>query len=135
MSIPAPTPASAAPAGARRVRLGLMLFFIAGVFVQFYLAGRGVFGASNYDAHEFWGNILQLISLVILIATIAIKASRNRQNIGMAVVLVVLVTIQVMIGNFDHKQVGAFHPVVALLIVGLAFDMLNRDRVAVAGRG
>lgn len=133
MSLPAPTPASARRSGGRRIRLGLMLLFIVGVFVQFYLAGRGVFGASNYDAHRTWGNILHLFSLVILIATIAIPASRNGRDIGMAFGLLVLVTIQMMIGNFDHKQVAAFHPVLALVILGLAFGMLKHDRVAVVG--
>jgi uncharacterized membrane protein YhaH (DUF805 family) len=132
MSSAEATPAR--PAG-RQIRLGLMIFFIAGVFVQFYLAGRGVFGASNYNAHKDWGNVLHIISLIILIATIAIPASRTARDIQMAVSLFVLVTIQVIIGDLKHHEVGAFHPVVALLIVGLSFGMLERDREFMRGPG
>jgi hypothetical protein len=116
----------------RKVHLGFMVFFLALIFVQFYLAGRGVFGASNYNAHKDLGGILHLISLIILIATIAIPSTRNRVDIGMAVGLFVLVTIQAAIGTFDHPDVGAFHPVNALLIIGLSFHMLSRDRAVVA---
>jgi hypothetical protein len=100
--------------------------------VQFYFAGRGAFGASNYNAHKDLGGILHLLSVVILIATIAIPATRNREDIGMAVVLVILTTIQAAIGTLDHPDVGAFHPVNALLIVGLSFHMVDRDRGAVS---
>jgi Family of unknown function (DUF6220) len=127
---PSPGPADTG----RRVHLGLIVLFLAGVFVQFYLAGRGAFHASsNYDAHKDWGGILHLISFVILIATVAIPSTRNRRDIGTAFALFVLVTIQLMIGDIKHPDVGAFHPVNALLIVGLSFHILGRDREAVAG--
>ena len=131
------TSAEATPGrpGGRQIRLGLMIFFLAGVFVQFYLAGRGIFGASSIKAHKDWGNVLHIISLIILIATVAIPASRTARDIQMAVSLFVLVTIQVIIGTTDHPQVGAFHPVVALLIVGLSFGMLGRDREFLAASG
>ncbi len=129
--------AAAPPAGpvdtGRRIHLGLVIVFLIGVFVQFYLAGRGVFVESHdYEPHKMLGNILHLLSLIILIASIAIPSTRNRRDIGMAAVLFVLVTIQAAIGSFDHPDVGAFHPVNALLIVGLSFDLLARDRAAMA---
>jgi uncharacterized protein DUF6220 len=132
MSSAAASPNAPADTG-RRVHLGLIVLFLAGVFVQFYLAGRGAFGASNYNAHKDWGFILHLISLVFLIATIAIPSTRNRQDIGMAFGLAVLVTIQIMIGDIKHPDVGAFHPVNALLVIGLSFHILSRDRAIVSG--
>ena len=128
--------AAARPAGpvdtGRRIHLGLVIAFVVLIFVQFYLAGRGAFGASNYDAHKNLGGILHLFSLLILIASIAVPSTRNRRDIGMAAVLFILVTIQAAIGTLDHPDVGAFHPVNALLIVGLSFHLLARDRAAMA---
>jgi uncharacterized membrane protein YhaH (DUF805 family) len=128
-SAAAGTPASASTG--RRVHLGLIGLFLLLIFVQFYLAGRGVFHESdNYDAHKNLGGILHLYSLIILIATIAISATRNRVDIGLAVGLFVLVTIQAIIGDFKHPAIAALHPVNALLIIGLSFHILSRDRAA-----
>jgi uncharacterized membrane protein YhaH (DUF805 family) len=131
----APAAARPEPARtARNVHLGLVILFIVGVFVQFYFAGRGAFGASTYSAHKDWGGILHLYSLLLLIVTIALPATRNRVDIGMAAGLFVLVTIQAAIGDIKHPELGAFHPVNALLIVGNSFGMLRRDREALTGR-
>ncbi len=50
----------------------------------------------------------------------------------MAAVLFLLVLIQGFIGSFDHPKLGALHPVNALLIVGLSFHILSRDRAGAA---
>jgi hypothetical protein len=34
----------------QRIRLVVTALFVLGLFVQFYLAGRGAFGASSYSA-------------------------------------------------------------------------------------
>jgi hypothetical protein len=135
MAVDSHAAASAPRDTGRRIHLGMIVLILVLLFVQFYLAGRGVFGAShNYDAHKAVGNTIHAWSLILLIATIAIRSTRNRVDIGMAVALFVLATIQVIIGNFDHPQVGALHPVNALLIVGLSFAIFDRDRGAGASR-
>jgi hypothetical protein len=132
----AAAPSSGPATTGRRIHLGLIVLFLAGVVVQFYLAGRGAFHASsNYNAHKDFGGVLHLVSFVILIATIAIPSTRNRRDIGMAFGLFVLVTIQLMIGDIKHPDVGAFHPVNALLVLGLSFHILDRDRALVSGSG
>lgn len=124
----APT-ASAGPG--RQVHFGMILVFLILCFTQFYLAGRGIFHASsNYDLHKDVGNITLLFSLLFLIATAGIPATRNRPEIGMAAALFVLVVIQAVIGNYTHPTIAAFHPVNALLIIGLAFGIMGRDREA-----
>ncbi|HEU4976129.1 MAG TPA: DUF6220 domain-containing protein [Baekduia sp.] len=120
---------TAAPAGSRRLRLALAGLFLLGVAVQFYLAGRGAFGASGgYDAHKAVGDALHGISLIILIATVAVPATRNRVDVGLAVALFVLMTIQVAIATFSHPELGALHPFNALLVTGAAAGMFSRDR-------
>jgi uncharacterized protein DUF6220 len=123
-----PAPATAAQPG-RQIRLALTALFLLGVVVQFYLAGRGVFRASSdFDAHKTVGDILHLVSIVILLASIAIPATRNRVDIGLAFALFVLMTIQVILGDFEHPELGALHPVNALLVMGAAGGIVSRDR-------
>jgi uncharacterized membrane protein len=117
------------------VRLVLLILFMVLVFAQFYLAGRGVFGAGSYDAHKAVGNVAHIVSFLILIATVVGPGTRNRRDIGMAVGLFVLVTFQVAIGNFDHPELNAIHPFSALLIVGLGFHLLGAELQARAGAG
>ncbi|MCA1846800.1 MAG: DUF6220 domain-containing protein [Actinobacteria bacterium] len=125
-------PSPANPPVSRQVHLGLIVVWILALFVQFYFAGRGAFGASNYETHKDLGGILHIVSLLILLASVAMPATRNRVDIGMAAALFVLVTIQVAIGDAKHPNVGAFHPVNALLVVGLSFGILRRDRTQLA---
>ena len=42
----------------QRIRLIVVAVFVLGIFVQVYLAGRGVFGASSFSAHRTFGNII-----------------------------------------------------------------------------
>lgn len=109
-----------------------MILFLLGLALQFYFAGRGAFGASTYDAHKTLGDTLHGVSLLFLLLTVILPATRNRVDIGMAAALFVLMTIQAAIGDLKHPEVGAFHPVNALLIVGLSFGLLRRDRAQLA---
>src|SRR3954449_11467603 len=65
----------------QRVRLPLSGLFIAGFFVQVYLAGRGAFGAASYSAHKDFGDILHFVPILILIVTLAGRATRNRTDV------------------------------------------------------
>lgn len=130
-SAAAGTPAPASTG--RRVHLIAVGVFMVLVFAQFYLAGRGVFHADNsFDAHETVGGIAHLLSLLILIASIGIPDTRNRHDIGLAAALFILMTIQASIATFNHPEIGAIHPFTGLLIVGLGFHLLSRDRAALA---
>ncbi len=113
----------------RKIRLAIMGLFLLGILVQFYLAGRGVFRASeNFEAHEALGWMLHTATFVILILTVAIKDLRNRVDIGLAVALFVLATIQGLIATYETPGLGALHPVNALLVTGAAAGILARDR-------
>lgn len=123
------TTTTAGTSGNRRIRLALAALFLVGVGVQFYLAGRGAFGADGgYDPHRVVGSILQGISLIILIVTVAIPATRNSTDIGLAAVLFVLSSLQMVLANVDSAEVGAFHALNAFLIAGAASGLLSRDR-------
>src|SRR4051812_30994433 len=120
--------AATTPSTARRIRFGLVVLFLVGIPVQFYLAGRGVFGASNYDAHKSVGDGLHLVTLLAFLVTFFGADMRNGRDIGLGFGLFVLMTIQAIIPSFEHPNLGALHPLNALLLLGLAVHLLMRDR-------
>ncbi len=127
----ASAPASKSQTGPQ-VHLLLVLLALGCLFVQVYLAGRGAFGASSYQAHKDFGHALEGVALILLIATIAIPATRARGNIIQAAVFLVLVFVQTVLAEAD-ASIAAFHPVLALIIVGLVFGMLEKDRRLLSG--
>ncbi|MEA2269512.1 MAG: hypothetical protein QOC64_2122, partial [Solirubrobacteraceae bacterium] len=86
------------------------LLFAALVILQVFFAGLGIFGASSFDAHQSFGNLLHGLTAILLI--LAILGPRERRDIAMAVGLVVLTTIQ--IGLVDAQgsapALAALHP-------------------------
>lgn len=129
---PGTTPAAPAPV-VQRIRLGVVGLFIVGLFVQFYLAGRGAFGAASYSAHKDFGDALHLLTPLILVLTLVNPVTRNRTDVILSILLVVLYELQLGLADLKHPDAGAFHPVNALLILGVAYSLLRRDLRAVRG--
>ncbi len=115
-----------------QIHLVLVVLALACLIVQVYLAGRGAFGASTYSAHKDFGHVLEPVALVLLIATIAISATRNRGDIIQAVAFLVLVIVQTVLAEAG-ADVAAFHPVNALVMIGLLAGMLFKDRRILTG--
>jgi Family of unknown function (DUF6220) len=124
--------------GATAVYHWVALLIAVGAVVQFFLAGVGVFGADSFDAHESLGWSLHTASIVVLIA--AIVGPRTRRAILLSIAFVVVFTIQVMLpgARDDSPWIAAFHPVLALAVLGLAVHIgmpaLSRGRGASAPR-
>jgi Family of unknown function (DUF6220) len=102
---------------------GLALLWAALVVLQVFFAGLGIFGASSFDTHESFGNILHALTAILLI--LAIVGPRTGRDIGMAAGLVILVTVQIGLvsARDDAPGLAALHPVLALLALGLAVHM------------
>ena len=105
---------------------GLAWIIVALGVLQFFLAGLGVFGASSFDAHVGVGWTLHTLTFLVLI--FAIIGPRNGRDIGMAAALVVLATVQVTMAQLrgDVPELAALHPVLALLVLGLASHIGSR---------
>src|SRR4051794_29184296 len=114
----------------QRIRLVVVGLFLLGLLVQFYLAGRGAFGASSYSAHKDFGDVLHLLTPIILVLTLVSRVTRNRVDVIHAVLLVVLFEVQFALGDLEHPSAGAFHPVNALLLLGVAVSLFGRARGA-----
>src|SRR5215211_5516151 len=117
----------------QRTRLVVLGLFLLGLLVQFYLAGRGVFGASSFDAHKDLGDALHPVTLLILILTLIARTTRNRVDIVLSALLLVLFEVQFALADFDHPNAGAFHPVNAHPLLGVGSALFHRDLRVVRG--
>ena len=103
---------------------------LAAVIVQFFLAGLGVFaGASNFQIHAAFGDILFLVMVLGLVPAFA--ARLPWRTIGLTALLPVLVILQsVLITAWRSSLpvVAALHPVNGLAIFALAGFLALRSR-------
>jgi hypothetical protein len=104
--------------GVARVHRGLAFVALAWGILQFFLAGYAAFGGSSFDAHSASGSFMGLLTLVILI----LAAVGHRSALQASAVLFVLMIVQSILGGVgtDAPALGALHPVVGLLILGVA---------------
>jgi hypothetical protein len=96
--------------------------FVACSIVQVFLAGLGVFvSPDRFALHRDFGYTFGLLLLVVIMA--AIVGRLGRRQIGFAIGLMVLFTLQsVLIAvRATAPEIAALHPVNGFLIVAVAF--------------
>ena len=59
------------------VHQGLAWVVLAGLFLQFYLAGMGLFGAASFEFHRTWGYLLAIPILLLLVLALAGRLGRR----------------------------------------------------------
>jgi hypothetical protein len=107
--------------GARYAFVALAWAFVAGVVLQVFFIGLGLFaGRENLELHVGFGWILHLWPILILIAAGVARAGRTR--ILQAVALAVTVFIVPILATLrtDAPVAAALHPVGALLAFWLS---------------
>jgi hypothetical protein len=121
--------------GLSKAYSGLAWLVLALGVLQFFLAGLGIFGASSFDAHETVGGILHLVTVLIFL--LAIAGPRTGRDIGMGFALAAIATIQILLPGLrdDAPGLAALHPLVALLILGLAAHIGRRYLGEAPARG
>ena len=118
---------SAATGWRRAAGIGYVVvaaLFIVSVFVQFFLAGLGVFGAESFEAHKDFAGVFHLFALLLVILALLVR--RNRVDLTLVVALFVLITIQFSLPEADDGYVAALHVLNALIIYTVAFHVLQR---------
>jgi magnesium-transporting ATPase (P-type) len=106
------------------------LFFI-GVIVQFFLVGYGLFNmkhgatidnAKSLDPHRGLGFILSDFGSILMLILVLLAWPKPRRLLYMWILLAVLAFVQGILATvgFHHWGVGMFHPVNALLLLGLS---------------
>lgn len=125
---------------ARYAYLILAWAFVAGVLVQVFLAGLGLFDdPGSLQLHVDFGWILHLFPILIVIAAAVARAGGRRilQAVGLAVIVFV-VPILVLFRE-SAPALAALHPVLALLAfgagVGVAIAATRFVQMGRAGAG
>jgi len=110
--------------GARWLLLVLVGLYVAGILVQVFLAGMGLFGAArDFEPHVGLGWILHLVPVLLLI--VAAVARVGRQLLWWTTALLVVQFVQPILALLrnDVPLVAAFHPVLALVVFWLAITI------------
>ena len=104
------------------------IFFL-GVILQFFFVGFGLFGmkdgetidnAKSLDAHRAFGFILADAGALLMLVLVLLAWPTPRKLLGAWILLAVLAALQPALADFHHKWVGMFHPVNAIILLGLS---------------
>ncbi len=107
--------------GARYAFVALAWAFVAGVVVQVFFIGLGLFGAQDdFELHVSLGWILHLFPLLILAAAAVARAGRTRILQATALAVTVFIVPILVSLRADSPVAAALHPVGALLAFWLA---------------
>lgn len=125
---------------ARYAYLVLAWAFLAGLVVQVFYAGLGIFaGSQNFKSHVDLGWALHLAPLLVLAAAAAARAGSRHWQWALGLAAVVFVVPILALARDTTPTLAAFHPVAAVvaswLAVKVALNALGvvRASAAVAG--
>ena len=118
--------------GARYLYAGLAWAFVAGVVVQVFFIGLGLFGDSSFrEVHRNIGYLLQIVPLLIVVAAAVARAGRTR--ILWAVALTVLVIVFPIFPVLrDLPVIAALHPVGAMVAFWMAIVVARGASMALS---
>ncbi len=106
----------------RRAHLFVAWAFVAGVILQVFLAGLGVFeSAARFSIHATWGYMLEILPLLLL-ALAAFGRLGRRQVVFAAALFGMFLLQSILVAlRADLPMVAALHPVngFAILFVGI----------------
>jgi hypothetical protein len=107
------------------LHLALALVLVLGIFVQVYLIGSYIFGAGQaaLDAHRTVGFALQGPELFLLLT--ALIASLPRIDLLLSFLVAIVGFVQAFFAS-THQWVGGLHPLLALVVLGLATALALR---------
>jgi hypothetical protein len=102
----------------------LAVLVVAGVAIQFFLAGAGAFGATSYSPHKAVGYALTATALIALLVALL-----TRRLLLPSLLLVGALVVQVALGSLGTSSsnwFGAFHGLNALVVMGTAVNLARR---------
>jgi len=116
-----------------RILQGLAWLVVAGLVVEFYLAGSALFGATTFQPHRALG--VGLAAAILLLLIVALIARPGRRVVGLAALLLVLGIVQVVLPSLRTAVpwVAALHPINAVALAMLTVRIARvEDRRAAA---
>ncbi len=106
----------------------LARIFLAGLLLQFYLAGAALFGVGSFQPHRMLGDALTM--LAILFPVLAVVGRLEWRLIGLSMLLVFLTIVQIMLPSLrgSASWIAALHPVNALALMGVSATIHRNGR-------
>jgi hypothetical protein len=112
---------------ARSVHLALAWLLVAGLLVQIFLAGLGVFrSATSFATHRDFGYLLEALPFFLLIVGLIARLGRRPALLAAGIFGLFLLQSVLVIFRTDVPEIAALHPVNGFLITFLAI-VLARD--------
>ncbi len=99
----------------------LVRIFMAGLVLQFYLAGAPIFGVRlSFEPHRILGFALIIVAILFLV--LALVGRLGRKLIGFSTLLVFLTIVQAILPSLRgiSPWIAALHPVNALALMGIS---------------
>lgn len=114
---------------ARTLHVVVAWVLVAGLVVQVWLAGRGVFDTTTFAPHREFGYTLSVVPLVLLV--LGFVGGMGRKVAGLAAAIFLLFIVQSILVALRTSQpaVAALHPVNGFLIVLLAVLLVRESMV------
>ena len=107
------------------VHRGLAWLILAGLVVEFYLAGASVFKVTSFAPHVDLGRTIGTAILLLLV--IGLLDRSERRIVGLSAILVALMIVQwVLPGLWSvMPAVAAFHVIVGMALIGVTFRIAS----------
>jgi hypothetical protein len=96
------------------VHQGLSILILIGVIVEFFLAGTGIFRATNFQIHRVTGVLLWAGSVLLIL--FSLMGRTGRKTIGFSALLFALLFFQPLLLQIHQPFIKALHPVNGLAI-------------------
>jgi hypothetical protein len=109
---------------ARIIYLALAWLLVAGLLVQVFLAGLGVFESPvDFETHRTWGFLLGIVPILLLV--VGLIGGVGRRLAVFAIVALVLFILQSVFVALRESSplIAALHPVNGFLILLIAIEM------------
>ncbi len=114
----------------RIVRILYLLFawlFVAGILIQVFIAGLGLFGSrGNWETHIGLDHTLGLLPLLMLVLVFFGGYSRSSKGLTALLFVNYLLLADFVIFIREPPLVAALHPVLALVLFATAFAIARR---------
>ena len=114
---------------ARLLHIVLAWVLVAGLVVQVWLAGRGVFDTTGFDPHRSLGYTLSLVPILMLVLGVAGGMGRRVALLSIAIFALFILQSVLVAMKGGYPAIAALHPVNGFLIL-LAALVLARDSMS-----
>ena len=112
-----------------QAHLWVARLILGALLLQVFFAGLGIFGAASFVPHARLGFMIVFAAAILLILALAARADRGRSALLFALLVVQVLVVEL---RGVSPLIAALHPVNALALIALAWDLARGRRAAAA---